>query len=473
MAEIKLPFEVKRLICDHVDLQALKILRFVSKDWAAVGIELLLLPTFVVKSSAIDISRLMSIGSHPEVARQAARTIRAINFWSNDWDAVYLRSIVCCRHVHLSNYEVVDFVPTRDEQEALEELDALILQRALDKIQGESTELLTEALRHLPRLQTLHISCPNPFTHPILRKVWEEYNLETYRLQLPFASSAGPNRLRNIFSAAKEAGLSITNFQHEQFNSNFIFEDYGTPIPWRFPSYVNALRSLNLSMSDVFNSGLSLQFAFEGESNAEETWSSKIYMYPKNMMSVPDTLESLSIKFESLERLSLEFIPNPAISLHTLSLVGVCLSPPSFLAFLNSCAPVLRRLYLGSAELRTPHFLNDNTYDWHSFLSDLRDAVGHGSQTQNQTLTQEPNQTQDQTQKRGRLEKFQLSGVIKSPLPNGQTWMMWPIYKTSEEGWEVIPGRKATEKTREIERFVVDGAEWPMGAEDDISSLIT
>ncbi|KAH9222676.1 hypothetical protein DL95DRAFT_380393 [Leptodontidium sp. 2 PMI_412] len=472
MAEIKLPFEVKRLICDHVDLPTLKSLRLVSQDWAAVGIELLLLPTFVVKSSAIDISRLMSIGSHPAVARQAARTVRAINFWSNDWDAVYLRSIVCCRHVHLRNYEVVDFVPTRDEQEALEELDALIQQRNLDKMQGESTELLTEALKHVPRLETLHISCPNPFTHPMLRKVWEEYNLETYRQQFLFA---GPNRLRNIFFAAKEAGLTIANFQHDQFNSNFIFEDFGTAIPWRFPSHVNALRSLNLSINDVYHSHTSLEFAFENESNAEETWS--FNMYPRNRMSVPHALESLSIKFESLERLRLGFLPTPAIGLHTLSLVGICLSPLSFLTFLTSHAPVLRRLYLGSAELQNSHFINDNTYDWHSFLSDLRDAIGHGSQTpdQNQTLTltQKPKQNQDQNQKQSRLEKFQLSGVIKSPLPNGQTWMMWPIYRTSEEEWEVIPGRKATEKTREIERFVVDGGEWPMGAEDDISSLIT
>ncbi|KAH7360778.1 hypothetical protein BKA65DRAFT_192364 [Rhexocercosporidium sp. MPI-PUGE-AT-0058] len=456
MAELNLPFEVKRLIYDHVDLPTLKSLRLVSQDWAVVGIDLLLLPTFIVKSSAFDIPRLISLGNHPALARQAASTIRTINFWSNDWDVVYLRSIFCSRHVHLRNYEAVAFVPTRDEQEALEELDALIQQRNLESEQGESIEVLTKALKSVPRLQKLHITCPNQFSHPMLRKVWEEYNLETYRQDLRYI---GPARLLNIFSAAQAAELSITKFQHDQFNSNFLCEDGDTNIPWRFPRHVNALRSLSLNINDVLNCNLSLKFAFDGESNAEDNWSRT--PWTKNLMSVPDILESLSITCEALDRLRLDFLQTPAPNLHTLSLVGTSISAPDFLTFLTSRAPSLRRLHLGSVELRISHPPN-STYDWQNFLSDLRDSIGHGSQ----------NQSQSQKQARTPLQKFQLSGVIKSPLPNGPTWMMWPMYRSSEEEWDAMPVRKASEKAKEMERFVVEGGEWPMGAEDDISSMM-
>ena len=213
MAETTLPFEVKRLIYDHIDLPTIKSLRLVSQSWAAVGIELLFLPTFTIKSSAIDISRLLKIGSRPQVAQQAAKTIRTLSFWSNDWDIICLRSIFCSRHVHLSKYEIVDFVPCQQESEALEELDGLIEQRKLDGIHGESITLLTQVLKHVPRLQRLHICCPNPFKNPMLRKVWEEYDLETYRKP---SFEAGPLRLRNILVAARDAGLDIRHFRHEQ-----------------------------------------------------------------------------------------------------------------------------------------------------------------------------------------------------------------------------------------------------------------
>jgi hypothetical protein len=69
-----LPYEVKRLIYNYVDLETLKSLRLVSTSWAVVGLELLLLPSFVVKSYSID------IGASPNVSRQAGRVIKTIKF---------------------------------------------------------------------------------------------------------------------------------------------------------------------------------------------------------------------------------------------------------------------------------------------------------------------------------------------------------------------------------------------------------
>ena len=65
MAEVIIPYEVKRLIYEYLDLDNIKALRQVSSSWAAVGSELLLLPTFGVKSYSVDIPRLISIGSSP------------------------------------------------------------------------------------------------------------------------------------------------------------------------------------------------------------------------------------------------------------------------------------------------------------------------------------------------------------------------------------------------------------------------
>ncbi|PVH87048.1 hypothetical protein DL98DRAFT_289880 [Cadophora sp. DSE1049] len=447
MAEITLPFEVKRLIYDHVDLPTIKSLRLVSQSWAAVGIELLFLPTFTIKSSAIDISRLLNIGSRPQVAQQAAKTIRTLSFWSNDWDIICLRSILCSRHVHLSNYKVVDFVPNQQEAEALEELDVLIEQIKLDGIHGESIVLLAQALKHVPRLQKLHISCPTPFKHPMLRKVWEEYDLETYRKP---SFRAGPLRLLNILAAARDARLDIRHFQHEQFNSNYFFDETDNFAPWDFSQHLPALQSLSLVINDLQSDLSTLTVALHGATDTKPPT-----VPTRNIISLPPTLHSLSIKFESLNRLSISFLPppTPALNFHTLSLIGTGISPTPFLDFLSSHTPSLRQLCLGSVELQT----DQQDYDWKTFLSSLRDAVGT------------------------RLQKFQLAGVIKSPLPNGPIWMFWPIHRTDgEEDWDELPppverarNPNARERTREMERFVIAGGEWPMRDEDDISTFVT
>jgi hypothetical protein len=78
-----LPYEVKRLIYDYVDLETLKSLRLASASWAVVGLELLLLPSFIVKSHSIDVPRLVSIGASPNVSRQAAKVIKKVKFYSS------------------------------------------------------------------------------------------------------------------------------------------------------------------------------------------------------------------------------------------------------------------------------------------------------------------------------------------------------------------------------------------------------
>ena len=80
LAEDVLPFEVKRLIYDYVDLRTFRSLRLVSTSWAAAGLEVLLLPTFFVGSSSLDGARLKAIGASTTVSSQAAHIVRKLVF---------------------------------------------------------------------------------------------------------------------------------------------------------------------------------------------------------------------------------------------------------------------------------------------------------------------------------------------------------------------------------------------------------
>jgi hypothetical protein len=86
MAPDTMPYEVKKLIYDYVDLQTIKNLRQVSKSWASVGVELLLLPTFHVKSHAHDVKRLIDIGSNATLSLQATKVVKKLVFQNSEWD---------------------------------------------------------------------------------------------------------------------------------------------------------------------------------------------------------------------------------------------------------------------------------------------------------------------------------------------------------------------------------------------------
>ena len=199
----RFPFEIKRLIYENTDLVTLKKLRQTSKSWASAGLHLLFLPTFTIKSCT-DIHRLTSTSTSPSVSKHAAKTIKCLTFQSHGWDPRYFRNIVCNRHELRQGYEPLDFVPTQAEQAALDELDDVIKQRDLDSREEEDPTGLISALRQVPRVHTVKILCQNPFTHPILRKSWEEYDLEAFQLRQPQY-----HQLLRIFSAAKEVGLSV------------------------------------------------------------------------------------------------------------------------------------------------------------------------------------------------------------------------------------------------------------------------
>jgi hypothetical protein len=198
------PYEIKRLIYDHADLQTLKAFRQVSKSWASAGLNSLLLPDFNIKSSC-DVDRLLSISTSPGIAREAAKTVKCLIFQSRGWDPRYFRNIVCNRHELRQRYEAIDFVPTQAEQAALDELDAVIEQKDIDLKRDEDLSGFVSALRSVPRVDTVKITCQNPFTHPILRKSWEEYDLEAFQQPEP-----QHQQLETIFyKLAMEAGLSV------------------------------------------------------------------------------------------------------------------------------------------------------------------------------------------------------------------------------------------------------------------------
>jgi len=341
MTEDILPYEVKRLIFDYVDLETLKQLRLTSHSWAAVGTELLLLPTLFIKSYSVDIPRLTSIGNSPTVSQHAATTVKSVVFQSLDWDPVILRKILTSRHEARVIWETADFVPTLEEQAALSELDAMIKQRGEDQIlRRYSEDSLARALELLPRVNKIKVVCENLFKSRLLRKVFEEFSLETHR-----RSEAQP---LEVLSAAQDAGLKIEHFSHDQLLPEF-FEWHASTLSGMAAS-MQHLESLHLTITNI--SGV-----FEPDEN--------------NMISSLPQLHDLSIKFETLRTIPLDFLPqSPMPNLHTLSLYSILLEPDKFFPFLKRQAETLKRLSISSAEIPP------GQGSWSSCLVRIKENVG-------------------------------------------------------------------------------------------------
>lgn len=210
MEVITLPHEIKLHVCEYTNLQELKILRQTSRSWASAGAQFLLLSTFNIRSSK-DIQRLLAIGCNTDLSRHATNVIRCLAFQSQGWNPRYFRNIVCNRHELRRNYETRDFVPNEAELEALNELENVIRQKDIDAQEDKATEALVAALRVVPRVNSIEFLCGNIFTHRILRKTWEEYDLEAFS-----ESQQLRNQLIRILTAAKDAGLPVSD--NEQFN---------------------------------------------------------------------------------------------------------------------------------------------------------------------------------------------------------------------------------------------------------------
>jgi hypothetical protein len=99
----------------------------------------------------------------------------------------------------------LDFVPTQAEQSALDELDAVIEQKDIDALEEKESRPLVSALQLIQRVDSIKITCKNPFTHPILKKSWEEYDLEAF--QMPHSQY---NQLMRLLNASKEAGHQVS-----------------------------------------------------------------------------------------------------------------------------------------------------------------------------------------------------------------------------------------------------------------------
>jgi hypothetical protein len=414
MAQDTIPYELKRLIYDYVDLETIRSLRQVSKAWASVGLELLLLPSFFVKSHSVDVKRLRDIGTGPVVSNQAAKTINKVIFQNSGWIPSYFRRIVCSRHEHRRHYEQEDFVPTQAEAEALEELDMMIARRDKDDMDEKDESLLVSALRVVPQVHSIEIRSRNPFRNLILRKVWEEYALEAYPQWHQYY------QLRRVLSAAKRAGLQIHHFSHDQLKSSCFENDDMTRESTLYED-INTLKSLDLVVSD-----------HPGVFSSDERAAMRLHQL---LRAIP-ALEHLSIKFEILGAVPLDYLPATATAgLRSLTLSSVPVDPVRFLALLGSMVSTLKRLSLRSFDIP------QDRGSWRDLLGNLRDLIGD------------------------KLEKFQLFGMITSVDGDWEQWILSPRY---DEDWNVLPEERSP-RGKEIEDFVLRRGPWPMVASDSFS----
>jgi hypothetical protein len=412
MAEVFIPNEIKRLIFEYLDLDSIKNLRQVSSSWAAVGCELLLLPTFGVKSYSVDIPRLISIGSSPELSRQAVKVVKTIAFGNINWDPRSLRRIVWNRPEHRSNYGISDIEPTNQNANALDELDSIIEQQQQDEIRTNDIDALALALRQVPQIDTIHIDCPNIFKHMVFEKVWDKHKLQKYTsTHLGNHSS----QLVSLLLASRNAGLRIRHLYHGQLCSSF-FTAQKDPLPNDIYSFFGELQSLGLVIYDSLEGCLTHQPIITGL---------------RKVLSSLSCLESLSVKFATAAYLPLDLPQLPLTSrLHDLWLTGIFLESVKLFSFLEQQGCAVQRLSISCAWLRGL----ENHDTWRAFLEDLRDRFGP------------------------QLRKFQLFGMNEGG-PTGERWLLWPIYK---HDWTDETRADRTELTRKIEEFVVRNGPWPM-----------
>ncbi|KAH8658657.1 hypothetical protein BGZ60DRAFT_415273 [Tricladium varicosporioides] len=419
-----LPFEVKRLIADHVDLKSLKQLRLTSKVWAVVGLDLLLLPTFSIRSYARDIPRLLQIGNHPELSSKAAQIVRSVIFQTFDWEPDILRKILTNRHIAVSNWEDNDFVPTQAEQYALDELDAFIEQRKLDEIVRKNRGSLEAAFRVVPWLNTIIIACENDFKDPLLRKVWNEFSLETYRYNL--------FQMGEVMCTANRAGLTIEHLSH-QAAIGAMFGPVGrNPNKLAFCSAATSLKSLDYNITE-------LQLNFE----LGEMFSMPLKTH---LLSMP-LLEELSLKFNTLHPVGVRFLSSITFpNLHSLTLNGVNLRTEILFSFLERHRHTLKRLRFKNAGIIEPDQC------WKTYLEKIKEMLG------------------------GQLEKFEISGTLRSKGEEDIAWFFWPIYEPDwsecEESVKAIP-RPVGSSRKDVEDYVIRGGVSPIENEPNIAGIFT
>ncbi len=301
----------------------------------------------------------------------------------------------------------------------------MIERKRHDDEQELDIDSLTHAFRQAPQVSAVEIISPNPFKHRILKKVWDEYNMETYR---SFQNHQGPRQLVDILSAAKGAGLDIQHLGHDQLTSYFFTGETDLVSPGVY-GYLNRLKSLNLTINDQ-----------PQEYTSDNMASTRL----RKIISASSELENICIKFEGLSPIPLDFLPNNApllTKLHTLTLSGVSMDTARFFSFLEGPVDALRRLSISSPELV------DGSGTWKEFLEEIRNKFG------------------------STLEKFQLANVVRASQGGGETWMLLPIYNADWTNY-VYSRVRNNNKTKDIESFVLRGADWPMTSEDDISSFL-
>lgn len=118
-------------------------------------------------------------------------------------------------------------------------------------------------------------------------------------------------------------------------------------------------------------------------------------------------------------------------TLHTLSIMGVAMSPAPLLKLISLHKKTLRRLHVQT------HILDSHTHpfhDWREFFERLRDGFG-------KTLT-----------------KVQFCGKMDFHTPANETWRLLPCY---DDWWWEKSLFRGNRRTKELEDFVIRGAQWP------------
>ena len=292
----------------------------------------------------------------------------------------------------------------------------MIAQKDWDYQAERQESMLVAALSVIPQTSCVEIECGNPFQNLILRKVWEEYALEAYRIV-----RSRPSQCVRVLSAALQAGLPIQHFEQDQMMSSCFEDDYlaRNVNRWEELGGLKSLRLVIIDLNGVF---------FASHAAAERL---------HHVLSSFPILEHLSVHLQTLDAGPISFLPvTETGTLRSLSLSSVSIKPVGFKAFLERHLSTLKRLHLRFVDIPQGHG------SWRDFLEILRDQF------------------------KDKLDKFQLDGMVASIDGDNERWQLWPRY---DEKWNVLE-KERSPRTREIEDFVLGRGSWPMVPTDSMTS---
>ncbi|RDW58071.1 hypothetical protein BP6252_13482 [Coleophoma cylindrospora] len=349
----QLPAEIRREILQLLDLDTLKALRQVSKDWADLGEEYMISSTFVTYLHRDDFGRLQSLSEHPRFPSYIRRL--EINLGEvNEYHARH--NTYFMQYLQDPEYRNSRLNEAWAYHGGLKTLKEVYAPKVCDP------SLLEDTFKQLQNLESIAVSLHNMpgFTNELFQGIWR---FPTTRA-LPRVWTW--ERFTSILTAVSSSNIQLKSLSHDRLPFEF-FTQRPTVISQLSTTVTNLqFLSLQLDYSDSPNAahhqtGLERLSQFLRSAPLVKTL--HLVFQGRTKILISPLLSNLEAHAASVETLSLgdkkKDISSPNFPfLETLMLDKIATTEFELAAFITR-HPTLRRLQLGGPGLVAPHHSSD------------------------------------------------------------------------------------------------------------------